>query len=371
MSESQWQSIEEDIDSYFNTDITLIRVPAKPLLWPPDPEHYDVEFAKFIDERFPRSEDAEVREAVDRLIGQLKQKKSDKDRRLRSAVSGFAISLFGLWFLGLFILAVSRKAGVGGEMGSTLDSLPVPISTSVLVLCLLIFGLTATRYVMLNQQLKVLRLEFDRDIYETIAKFGSKMQFASDQIWKLYDKSSAWINSLRMPATKSAEDQQIARSRVTRCAKVLIWLEKKIEYYEQRIESSVWAYYRWEHYENFKLSVNAISQMFIISFIGVVAATATRMIFLEFGLAPGDAATLGLVTILGALFLAFVQWYKRVERILLTGKAYLDEEMPFWSKLHAGNWKRKSEFQLQNFVSTVLDDQIREIHRLEGFARAQ
>lgn len=385
-SEDDWIKLNAEMDACFGADIHIVHVPSAPLQWlpwPPKPPHFDEPFRQHLDHQFPRGDDAEIRGLIDGMVADLKIKKEEKEESDRSIVRVFMIWVITAWVAANWIVlefdTLSRMlehltVGDGNEVGASSvlrnffdRNFGGAVAVSSLILVLLLTSSRVFFWPIMHERRERQRGIANQGLSDILATFGSKMQKVMEQLAALYSDIEYEINKATTRRDNTPEAKQASLESVTRCARLIVFVDRKARYYEERLEASIWSYYRWEHREAIRRFWREVRIASLLSLCAIGFGIA------DWWVQPAASPALpSYVSLSGLLLLvlAGVRFRANTERLWRPRVgSYADLEKVFWDRMHLQRWTRASSYRLHDKIADILAEQVKDIHKFEDLRR--
>lgn len=375
LTEDEWKSLESHMAAYFGAHIDILADKAHDLfggerfvgLW-----KFASKYRYGLDKKFPYPADQVVRDQIDALFDGLR-------RTARSLFQGRLILLLGLlsllfWATATFYPpspAVNPAPGaqttitaptgestaaapsesnikLGETAGGTMNT--SDLYPGALVLIAVFYALFWAGGLNISK----------RRNHQLYATFQSQYQIgAVARMFDRYNRTHDLIQStrLRPPHTPTPEAQRLVKQ-IERFAALMVWIAKRVEYYEKRMEVDHWRLLA--HHFVLNVTYYAFLVVLLAAYVGSLNAFTDTAATLA--MAP-QVKVVWLATGLGA-FLTFLPFVLGFFESFGAGG-----QKEFEDGLGIKTWIRYATFNLHQGIAKVVGDQVRRIHQEEDRPR--
>lgn len=344
-TDEDWAELERCMDAYFKTNVDIL-ASGITRTRTTDIGEFAGYYSDRLDEKFPFAKDQEIRAKIDGYFREISQ-----------CIRGLAYwrTLLLVVTMGLLIASVqylspwardAAGAALAAATGSFLSGdrlLWLGIGGSVIVYFVLWFILTT---------------QAQRRVFSRSNAFQSDLQqYEVKKLYTTYVQIPSMIMVARRRRQKSTQETNLAVTAIERYVRLMVWIPKRVEYYEKAFEVRYWRMLDHDFLVN--AAYWAVCIVLILAFLIGLS-----------GLLPAGAASVSggsLVFVLGLAaafcFAASLLAPSFFNGLKVAGRRQLEGE------LNIRNWTRFGKFDMHNALADIVGDQVKEVHHAEDQIR--
>lgn len=355
-TDREWADLEGHMAAYFKSDVDILANSTRELgaqRWVSI-----LRFARYymrrLDEKFPSPDDDAVRNKMNKFFAAV-LRATDFLLIARIFLLTGSYAVIALLAASLFPKGAApaearpavENAAAAGAMELTPEMIFLYGVGLLLVVYVVIWIITTMGT---KSRLQALCSSFQSDFQQSDVK----------KLFNAYLQTPNSIVVARRRRQKSADETNVAVMKIERYTRYMVWLAKRVEYYEKAFEVRFWRMLDHDFWANLSYSTAAVV------FVGIFWVMFGRMVDAErelpvFG-AKVPLEEFGVGVAVGIYVLSFFV-LSRIPSLRVASTEQLEE----WLKIK--NWTRYSKFDLHNGVADLVGDQVKEVHHAEDQIR--